>query len=360
LASDPAGHVYVAVGNGPFACSYTGAVPTECTNPAKVVDWGESLMEFAPPTGATVGTPINFFTPYAYSYPVSDPNPAPYEFEELNRLDLDMGTSGVVLYRQAVTGGNLTFAIESNKIGDLYVLPTNGRGLGQFQPGDAGLAAGSVTTQPGFQASRRPNSSDLTTICPQPEGTGQIAYNCDTITEIASWSNYLFVWPKSETVRAYQGTLTQTGEESYNLTFNTTPAFDPCPSPDLGCGGYPAAAYPGGMMAIAANGTTDATLWVIAPPANETPGTRPGVLYAYSISTSPSLELAPAWSSTRAYPSSCAAPPAPLPLEGWQIQQFTEPTVANGKVYVGVLQATTSTGSVIAGVLVFGNCTPAE
>jgi len=353
IAADPSSNVFVGSGNGPFACGYTGTFPTSCTDPEMVQNWGESIMEFPPPTGSTIGSPADWFTPYAYSYPITDPTPAPYQFEELNRFDLDMSLSGVVLFReQASTGQYMTFAATSNKIGQIYVLPpkSSSYGLGQFRPNDIGLTGGSITTQPVFQASRQPNSTSQH-VCPIPLAGMQNTYwNCHEIKQIALWNDYLFVWPKFEAPVVYHGALTSTGTSTYNYSFGATPVFEPCPG----------AGYPGGMMAIAANAKTGATLWALIIPPTPTAGVYQGKMNAYTISTSPSFKLTNAWESSNPYPSTCVAQTAPFPLQNWQLQAMTQPTVANGKVYVPVQQAVSSTGATISGVLVFGNCTPAN
>jgi hypothetical protein len=114
------------------------------------------------------------------------------------------------------------------------------------------------------------------------------------------------------------------------------------------------------MMAIAANGKTNATLWALIIPATPTSGVYQGKMNAYTISTTPTFKLTNAWESSNPYPSACVAQSAPFPLQNWQLQAMTQPTLANGKAFVPVQQAVSSTGSTIAGVLVFGNCTLAK
>jgi hypothetical protein len=303
-----------------------------------------------------------------------------YQTEELNRMDLDFGTAGLVLIPHTYPQ-HVTFAMTADKSGYLYVMPAEAGSLGQFQPNDSGLTSGAYTTQPPFQVSRLPKPSDQS-VCEsiRTNSSGQQLIGgiaCDEIHELA-WFNYtgnatpsqnddlLFVWPVNETVEVFQGTLS-----GNSYSFGISPVFDPCAKDPSQCAGtnppFPPAAQQsvGGAMAIAANGINAATLWAVVPILNtaQSPSSTWGTLYAYTVSSDGSLNHI--WDNVTAA-NKCSSPPAPN-VTGWYTPSFTEPTLANGAVYVPTVCAVTNglqysgcpavpTGSVGSGVLVFTAC----
>jgi hypothetical protein len=118
-------------------------------------------MKFPAANASNPVAPADFYAPYVESYTALksglDSSPAAYETEELSRMDLDFGSSGVVIIPHTTT-----FAMTSDKSGYLYVMPAESSSLGQFQKLDAGLTGGTVTTQLPFHASRLPSSGDET------------------------------------------------------------------------------------------------------------------------------------------------------------------------------------------------------
>jgi hypothetical protein len=83
-------------------------------------------------------------------------------------------------------------------------------------------------------------------------------------------------------------------------------------APDANQGTLPALYYPGGSLAVSANGNNGGIVWGVVATTNSVPGQ--GALYAFDATNVGS----PLWVST----------------DYWFSTKFTIPTVANGKVYV--------------------------
>ena len=362
-ASTSAATVYVASGNGAFACTGSGG-SGECTNAGNVQYWGEAAVKFPSASSSTPMAPADFYAPYVQTYttnkPSGDPSPASYQTSELSRLDLDFGSAGMVIIPHTTT-----FAMTADKSGYLYVMPAEGNSMGEFQTGDSGLTGGSVTTQVPFQASRLPNSTDSTDTCPVNDDSTWTYSGpaCDGIYELAFWNDLLFVWPKAESVEAFQGTYT-----SASYSFGTTPSFDPCTGGSGNCQGA-APPFPrsnpssrGAAFALAVDSSGDGTLWGIVPRQNtaSTPSNAWGWLYAYSIGSGGALTYL--WNNVTGH--NCSSPPA----TGWFTTSFAEPTLANGAAYVPTVCAVTdgnqyhtcadaaAASAVASGVLVFSAC----
>lgn len=207
----------------------------------------------------------------------------PANFSTLNYFDWDMGSGGPVL----IPGTNL-LAI-GGKIGVLFLL--NRTNLGQYQANNQGAALG-------FQES--------------PVCASQVYNGCDEIHHLTYWyrgasPSYLYVWAWNDSLKAFALS---------NSVLNTTPAS----SNNMPVG------YPGGILALSANGTAAGTgiLWAItAAQPYIGDGLAPGVLHAFDASNV-SREL---WNSAM----------SPADALG-SISKFAVPVVTNGKVYA----ATTS------------------
>jgi len=387
-SSDASADVYLASGNGAFGCSGSTATDCDgsssCTSLSGVIYWGESAIEFPTATnGSTpyMGTPADFFAPYVQRYAgtgthmpngdLTSGGPAGCQTEELSRLDLDFGVGGVVL----IPHSNV-FAMTSDKSGYIYVMPAQGS-LGLFQPSDSGLTSGTYKTQPPFQLSRLPTSTDQT--CEIIDSSGNITQNCDEVHELAFNQDTLFVWPVGEQVESFAGGLSNSNK---TYSFNTT-GIDPCsqtPNPCT-CSGTnctpkapkSTAGSSGGGFAIAAdNSISQATLWGAVPQSNFSTSNLSfnwGQLFAYTVNSDASLTWI--WDSVNGH--NCSIPAA----TGWFVPSFTEPTLADnqhpstpaGAVYVPTSCVTTNTdgtkykacgdvptGSVASGVLVFTSC----
>lgn len=367
-ASTGSASVYLSAGNGAFGCTTSG---TSCTAASSVKYWGESAIKFPSAGSSNPMTPTDFFAPYMQRYTINktggDPNPAATQTQELSRMDLDFGSSGVVIIPHTTT-----FAMNADKSGYLYVMPAEANSLGSFQSGDSGLTGGTVTTQTPFQVSRYPFGSSQG-ACPvntdSPDWTYTTA-NCDEVHELAFWNDLLFVWPINESVEVFQGNYTST-----SYSFGTSPTFDPCLTTG-NCSGSPNPPFPrasplseGGVMALAVGSSSTATLWGLVPRKNtaSTPSYVWGALYAYTIT--PGTPGPPPTTATLTYiwdsntGQNCSSPPA----TGWFTTSFTEPTLANGAAYVPAVCAVTDnnqyqncgavgTGAVASGILVFSAC----
>lgn len=342
-------------------------------------------------TSSVALSPQDFYTPYTNRYaglfPGYDGNASSFLMpQELSRLDLDFGSCGPVIIAR---GSGLPFLMTCDKISMLYVMPMpeiTGVSLGQFQVQDVGLTNGSgsgstlYATEWPFKINR---SSVCETVDQNGASNGIIGSNtqCDEVHSIPWFNDLAVVWPTAESVELFQGALTSGplpgGKTLTSYSFgNTGPAFDPCQVSQNNCSGsappFPKASgnSKGGLMAIAAsNQAPPATLWAVVPQATGIQGGQAlGSLYAYSIAfqtvsppASASLANIYSWNNGGACPND------PLPLTGWFPPAFTEPTLANGSVYIpmvcGVTDSLQKTYSgcldvpgPVSGILAFGTC----
>lgn len=342
--------------------------------------------------------PHDFFSPnperYTINRPGLDPDPAPYQNQELNRVDQDFGTGGAMIIPEP---GGANFLASADKSGYLYLMPpASGEiatsSLGGFRPGDAGLNGAGLpyVTQTPFQASRHPQPGDANPVCTAVNATGKITDGaaCDEIHELAWNNDLLFVFPAGESIEVFKGTYTAGPPAQYSV--GTTPAVDPCDitcncSKTAGCTAPPpfpqaTAGSGGGAMALAAdNATVTAscpipacvTLWTIVPQANAAGSYTTGSLYSYDVASTPALTHT--WDSLSPASHQCANPP----VSAWFTTAFTEPSLADnqqagasyGAVYVPTVCATTNTdgtkypsctkvpaSNIASGVLVYTNC----
>jgi hypothetical protein len=362
-SSDASANVYLACGNGAFACASTGGTQTDCTNVANVYYWGESAFTFPAATSApSMGTPRDFYAPHdqryvcpygasscaGYNMPnppttptfTTDASPASFQTEELSRLDQDFGLSGQII----IPAGGQAFSMTSDKSGYGYVMPPSGpstQSLGQFKAGDVGLTNQTYKTQLPFQLSRKPKIADQSykTVCQTINNTtGVINGNpCDEVHELAWNNNLLFVWPTNETAEVFQGSYNSTTQ---TYSFGTTPAFDPCSS---GCTGFPATtnSSAGAPMALAANNTASpyplTTLWAVVPHSTYSLGT----LYGYTVNGNPanpplgSLGTGPAWYWEGQTTGTNHCTSTPNGITGFFPLTFTEPTLADNQQKAG-------------------------
>lgn len=404
-ASSGNADVLLACGNGAFACASTGQGQTGCLTVGGVTYWGQSAIELPAGNQTSPTAPLDFYAPNQQNYtcttpsctPSWDPSPAPYETEELSRVDQDFGTGGMVVIPQP----NVNFVVTADKAGFVYVMPppsgeTSGSSLGEFQGGDAGLTGAGLSlnyeTQAPFRASRLPDATNPPQVCPTVNINGQIGSStasCDEIHEIAyeGYDNLIFMWPSNETVMTYQGTFSAGTPTEYSFAGR----ISPCTGTALYCTSFPQAdpASAGGAMAVAIDQTTTTgsctagmlpciALWSVVPqPNNNNPqGSGPiaslGSLYAYNVSRAnlPNNPLTHVWDSTEA---ACGGPNTPT-IASWFSTAFTEPSLADitesstkyGAVYVPMVCAVTSGGpfkncgsaetAAASGVLVFARC----
>src|ERR1035441_4621149 len=223
-------------------------------------NWGESALRLN-----SSGEVEDFFTPFNYA--------------ALNRDDLDLGDGGTILFSSSnATVPNL--ALVAGKTGAVSVL--NRASLG-------GLSTGNARTLQTFVAT--------TSGC----GTGTGQAGCYEIHSPALWNGaggnpILYVWAYGDVLRVWDLDA-QTNHFQLDANQGTLTAQN----------------YPGGGLAVSANGNSDGIVWAIVPTTGPNSQVQ-GTLYAFdatNVST-------PLWAST----------------DYWFATKFTMPTVANGKVYV--------------------------
>jgi Ricin-type beta-trefoil lectin domain-like len=117
----------------------------------------------------------------------------------------------------------------------------------------------------------------------------------------------LYVWGQSDYLKVF----------TFNgTTFNTTPTFT---------GTIQAIGHPGASLSLSANGTSNGILWAATNSQGQSGGlgawhmTEPGILYAYNLSN-----MAQLWSNEQ----------NPTRDDCNNYAKFTDPTIANGKVYL--------------------------
>ncbi|HVX63177.1 MAG TPA: LamG-like jellyroll fold domain-containing protein, partial [Pirellulales bacterium] len=203
------------------------------------------------------GTVVDYFTPYDQA--------------ALNDADLDLGSGGLLLL-PTQSGPYPHEMIFSGKGGTIYVV--NRDNMGHYNATD---------------------NSQIIQSLPNVSPAGAALRN---FSSPVYYDGNVYIAPLNGAVQAFSLT---------DGLLSTTPTSQSAES-------Y---GYPGGMMAISANGATNGILWVV----ERTGQTTAGVLHAY-LATNLSEEL---------YNSSQAGSRDTMDLPA----KFSMPTVANGKVYIG-------------------------
>jgi outer membrane protein assembly factor BamB len=235
-------------------------------------DYGESFLKIVP-AGNTL-TVADYFKPNSYN--------------ALDSADQDLGSTGAF----AIPG--TTYIAGGSKSGMLYVVDTTNMGK---------LNATSDRAVQEFQADNGMWGSP------------------------AFWSNTMYIWGKSETIKAF----TFSGGR-----FLTSPASE---GSYLTGGGVTS-----GSVSVSSNGTTagSAIVWATAPANDPDSATVGGDLFAYDATNLARL----LWSTTQ----------NPSRDSYGYYAKFCAPTIANGKVYVG-----TDSGQVVVyGLLSNGGSVPAN
>ena len=222
-------------------------------------NWSQSALRL---NGS--GVVEDYFTPNNYNF--------------LNDYDLDLGDAGVLLFT-STNAAAPNLALAAGKMGTVYVL--NRANLGGFN----GVNSGAL---------------QVFTETPQGCGTGPGKDQCYEIHSPAFWARtkaapILYIWAYGDVLRAWD----------FDAATNQF-------APDANQGAVPDQYYPGGGLAISANGNNSGIVWAIVPVTNSTPGQ--GALYAFDA-TNVGSQL---WVST----------------DYWFATKFSIPTVAGGKVYL--------------------------
>ncbi len=193
----------------------------------------------------------------------------PYDYADLNATDLEVGSSGVLLLPQS------HLLISGSKKSKIYVNDTNG--LGSFHAADDSQIVQSVSLDAG-------------------------ELHGSPVTWTGASGTFVYVWAADDVVR------------SYTLAGGRLAAGAVGTSPKPG--------WPGGSLAVSANGTTAGTgiVWAAMPLTGANEGLIPGVLRALDA-TNVGSEL---WSSrVNAARDDCGF-----------YAKYASPTVVNGKVYL--------------------------
>jgi hypothetical protein len=245
-------------------------------------NWGESVLRLS---GS--GSVADSFTPSSVL--------------QLNAADMDLCDGGTILLTSAnATTPNLILA--AGKTGSVYVM--NRAAMGGMTTNNAGAIQTFVATE----------------AC----GDGPGRQGCYEVHNPALWNRpggaaTLYVWAQGDVLRVWD----------LNSTTNNF-------TPDANQGTLTAQNYPGGGLAISANGSADGILWAIVP---TTVGSQTqGSLYAFDAANVGT----PLWTST----------------DYWFPTKFTIPTIVNGKVYVPT--SASPSGAITASspqLLVYGLCT---
>lgn len=223
-------------------------------------NWGESALRLD-----STGMVEDSFTPLSYT--------------SLNGSDLDLGDAGAFLFTSPnATAQNLMLV--AGKTGKAYVL--NRANLGGFSSGNTGAIQTFTASSAGCGA-----------------GPGQS--HCYEIHSLAYWhrasaNSIFYTWPWGDSLRVWDF---DTSSNRFKLDANQGAVISPN--------------YPGGGLAVSANGDDNGIVWAIVPAA-PVGGGETGALYAVdAINVSTVL-----WTST----------------DYWFASKFTIPTIANGKAYV--------------------------
>jgi hypothetical protein len=244
-------------------------------------NWGESVLRL---NGS--GDVLDSFTSFNYGV--------------LNRDDLDLCEGGVILFTSTnVTVPNL--ALVAGKSGGVIVM--NRASLGGLSSGNAGALQTFTATTLGC-------------------GTGPGLAGCYEIHSQALWNrtsgSAYYIWAWGDVLRVWD--------------FNPgTNKF----RPDANQGTLAAPNYPGGGVALSANGNSNGIVWAIVPTTSPTSQIQ-GTLYAFdatNVST-------PLWAST----------------DYWFPTKFSIPTIANGKVYVPTSSPASASPAYTPALRIYGLC----
>ena len=226
-----------------------------------------------------------------------------FNFGVLNRDDLDLCEGGVIL----LTSTNPTvpnLALVAGKSGVVIVM--NRASLGGLSSGNAGALQTFTATTLGC-------------------GTGPGLAGCYEIHSQALWNrtsgnSAYYIWAWGDVLRAWD----------FNAQTNKF-------QPDAHQGTLAAANYPGGGLAVSANGNSNGIVWAIVPTTSPTSQIQ-GTLYAFDA-TNVGTQL---WAST----------------DYWFPTKFSLPTIANGKVYVPSSSLVSASPAYTPALRVYGLCGP--
>ena len=248
-AADSSNDLFIATGNGTFDADLAGK------------DLGDSVLKLT--TVGSLGL-SDYFTPFNQG--------------NLNQVDGDLGSGGVVLLPDQVTGLP-HLMVQGGKQGLIYLL--NRDSMGQFT-----IAADNIVQE--FQADN------------------------GSWTTPAFWQNTLYIAGSGD--HGSCDSLHMYSFSSSSSSFTTTPG-----SSSLHC--FP---FPGATPVVTSSGSSNGIVWAADVSCYTTaasPCVGPAILFAFDA-TNLAREL---WNSSQAGPRDQAGAAV----------KFSVPTVANGKVYIG-------------------------
>ena len=382
-------HAYFGVGNGPF--QQFQANNTTFLNP--IQSWGESIIDFTYSGSQFNSSPSQYFTPYG-GLPLQPPTQgAPYTFEALNLMDLDMGICGILLFNDSNTTPPTPRAVTCDKAGYGYLLKQGnlcGSPTSKCYPAYSAASGGKAGGAMGDPGNTFPFGASAT-LCP----AGVEPDTCHRLTSLALDADgapkRLYFWPFQEPLTAFQlsdntpqdgsGTLS-TGTSLTSVTLSVanqvvagdyisniagqptqivtavnqgstqltvSPGFtsalngvtewqyhgyfiNPLTGSQPANGS--AVKYPGGTVEVTSNGGTGGVVWGVAKVqvANPCPPNCSGTLYAFDATT-----LRKIWcTNSMAYcDNSAVFQPAP----------YNRPTIVNGNVYLPTYGSITKAGN---------------
>ncbi len=272
-AIDQNGNLYFSTGNGSFGLTANNLVQT-----------GNSFIKLSPTLQL-----LDYFTPY--------------NSEEMNEDDIDLGASGILLIPDPNNPTAAKYALGGGKAGVMYLTDVNN--LGEFN------SSGDNVLQE-FQAIYGKGTSHI---------HGTPIYITNT-----TYGPTVYVWGENDVAREF-------------LFNSTTGLLNPTPAA-TGTVTAPAThangAMPGGFMSLSANGNGSRVLWASTPyNGNASEETVQGVLYAMNPSN---LDIV--WSDKMNDPRDDVG----------TFAKYVPPVVANGKLYVvnfGPVGATKASGQLL-------------
>lgn len=236
--------VFVSVGNGTYDVNTGGT------------DYGQSVLRLGPPAGGMLSVK-DYFTPY---------NVASY-----NTSDLDIGSSGLMLLPDQITGPHPHLLVQGDKKGNLYLINRNN--MGHFNSSNNKQIVQFITAAtPGMWSSP------------------------------SWWNNNVYVGGSGDFLRAFSFNPT-TGLLSPTSTSQT----------------YLRYSYPGTTVSISSNGTSNGIVWALNN-GQWAQGGGVASLHAYDATNLSKQLYTTVTNAARDNPGG-----GPI--------KFTVPTVANGKVY---------------------------
>ena len=299
IAADAQGYIYLVTGNGTFSAN----IISNSTIISNGADYGNSLLKMKLITGATPSISVtDYFTPY--------------DWQNLNNADNDLGVGGVILLPFTNLQGK-SLALNGSKSGKFYITDSNS--LGKVHTSDNNQIIQS------FQATAGPSSKHI-------HGT-PVYYNAPTTGSQPITGSTVYVWGENDRLRAYHF-------DSSTGLFNVSTVSTSTMTVPSG--------MPGGILTVSSNNSQAGTgvMWAQHPYCGDAnPATRPGIIRAFDATDlSKELwnsEMLPLTVNTNACSTSNTPPYSARDRMGY-FAKFNPPMVANGKVFAESFKDTTS------------------